>query len=324
MEKGDSKEILDALVDSSDGRQFNEDLAAFLERYGHRGASERDPFHFRWRHKPEMVFPSIKALLPLGEDDSPAAFEAQLNERMLKTKAECLRKIRKQPLGSMKAVFFKWYLELTQDYFYYRDWERFQNDKNGVRRRPMYTAIARKFIERGLMNDEEDIFFLGMGEVLAVEEGQLSPEDVEIRVRARRRVYERYTHKEPPKYVRGWETFDDDQLGDDGLGLRGIAASGGVVTGTARVCRSLDEISRVKKGDILITKATDPAWTTVFSIISGVVVETGGVVSHAVMISREFGIPCVANLTQACDLIPDGQMITVDGTSGRALIHDNA
>jgi pyruvate,water dikinase len=61
----------------------------------------------------------------------------------------------------------------------------------------------------------------------------------------------------------------------------------------------------------------------VFSIIGGVVVETGGVVSHAVMISREYGIPCVANLTQACDRIPDGATITVDGSSGRVRIHED-
>ena len=52
----------------------------------------------------------------------------------------------------------------------------------------------------------------------------------------------------------------------------------------------------VQRGDILVTVATDPGWTTVFSIIGGVVVETGGVVAHAVMISREYGLPCVANL----------------------------
>ena len=88
------------------------------------------------------------------------------------------------------------------------------------------------------------------------------------------------------------------------------------------MCRSLAELGRVEKGDILVTVATDPAWTTVFPIIGGVVVETGGVVSHAVMISREYGVPCVANLTQACDAIPDGRTITVDGSSGRVVIHD--
>ncbi len=140
-------------------------------------------------------------------------------------------------------------------------------------------------------------------------------------MRARRRVYGRYTHNEPAKYIRGWEKFDDGQP-DDGEGLRGTAASAGVITGRARVCRTLNEINKVEKGDILITVATDPAWTTVYSFTGGVVVETGGVVSHAVMISREYGIPCVANLSRACDLIPDGGLITVDGNTGRVIIHE--
>jgi len=322
MKKDDSKEILESLEDSEDGRRFKADFDAFLGEFGHRGANERDPFHFRWGQKPEMVFPTLKPLLALGEEDGPKALEERLQERMLRTKAECLRKIRKQPAGSLKAAFFKWYLELVQDYFYYRDWERFQNDKDTMRLRPLLNKVGRMFVERNLMEDEEDVFFLGIQEVIAADDGKMSAEEVEVRVRARRRVYERYTHKEPPKYVRGWETFDDGQLPDDGQGLRGMAASSGVVTGRARVCRSLAEISRIEKNDILITTATDPAWTTVFSIIGGVVVETGGVVSHAVMISREYGIPCVANLTRACDLIPDGQMISVDGSNGRVIVHE--
>jgi pyruvate,water dikinase len=322
MEKDDSKEILECLEDSEDGRRFKSDFDAFLQQYGHRGANERDPFHYRWRQKPEKVIPTLKPLLTLGEEDAPAAFENRLHERMLRTKDECLKKIRSRPLGSLKAAAFKWYLELVQDYFYYRDWERFQNDRDGMHFRPLLIAVGRIFVGRGLLTDEEDVFFLGIQEVMLADAGNLSPKDIEIRVRARRRVYERYTHKEPPKYIRGWEKFDDDQLPDDGEGLRGTAASSGVITGRARVCRSLDQISRIEKGDILITVATDPAWTTVFSIIGGVVVETGGVVSHAVMISREYGIPCVANLTQACDLIPDGRMISVDGSSGRVLIHE--
>jgi hypothetical protein len=60
----------------------------------------------------------------------------------------------------------------------------------------------------------------------------------------------------------------------------------------------LHEIGKLERGDILVTVATDPGWTTVFSIIGGVVVETGGVVAHAVMISREYGLPCVANLPE--------------------------
>jgi rifampicin phosphotransferase len=225
-------------------------------------------------------------------------------------------------LGLARAAVLKWLIGITQDYTYYRDFERFWNDRTMSRPRDIYTAIARKFIARDLLTGEEDIFFLGREEVLAAEAGQLSARDIAIRVRARRRVYAKYNRREPPKYLQGWRAFDDDQLPDDGLGLRGIPASSGTVTGRARVCRDISEVGKIGKGDILVTVATDPAWTTVFSFIGGVVVETGGVVAHAVMISREYGLPCVAHLTRACELIPDGALITVDGGSGRVVVHD--
>jgi pyruvate,water dikinase len=324
VEQEDARSFLDALGDSEEGQRFKVKFDVFLEEFGHRGADERDPFHFRWRQKPEKVIPALRPLLALDEDDSPAAMETRLHQRMLEAKDECLRRVRKQPVGSLKAAAFKWYVELVQDYFYYRDWERFQNDQDMMHFRPLLTKVGRMLVEKGLLDDPEDVFFLGIQEVIQADSGNMSARDVAIRVRARRRVYDKYSRKEPSKYVRGWEAWDDDQLPDDGKGLRGMAASSGTITGRARVCRSLDEIGRIEKGDILVTVATDPAWTTAFSIIGGVVVQTGGVVSHAVMISREYGIPCVANLSQACDLIPDGATITVDGGSGRVLIHEAA
>jgi len=323
FEHDDVDAILAGLADSEDGRMFKALLDEFVEKYGHRGGAERDPVHHRWRHKPQLVFHSLKPMLNIGDDEDPKALENRLHERMLETKAECLARARRGIFGAPKAALLKWLIELTQDYFYYRDFERFWNDRTMAWPRDIYTAIARKFIKRGLMVDEEDIFFLGRDEVVAVDEGRLTARDVALRVRARRRIYEKYTHREPPKYLQGWRTFDDDALPDDGKGLRGVAASPGVVTGRARVCRRLDEIRKLEKGDILVTVATDPGWTTVFSFIGGVVVETGGVVAHAVMISREYGIPCVAHLGRACDLIPDGALITIDGASGRVVIHED-
>jgi pyruvate,water dikinase len=261
-------------------------------------------------------------MIPLGDEEDPAESERRLRERMLEAKEVALSRAGKGLLGTLKGAGLKWLISVTQDYIYYRDFERFWNDRTMSRPRDIYTAIARKFIKRDLLEHEDDIFFLGREEVLAVEDGRMSARDVAIRVRARRRVYEKYSHREPPKYLQGWRTFDDDQLPDDGHGLRGIAASSGTVTGRARVCRDISEVGKVGKGDILVTVATDPAWTTVFSFIGGVVVESGGVVAHAVMISREYGLPCVAHLTRACELIPDGALITVDGTGGRVVIHD--
>jgi rifampicin phosphotransferase len=306
-----------------EAQAFRAALDEFLARYGHRGGAERDAFHPRWRHRPGLVLQSVRPLVGLDDDESPEHHEARMRELMLATKADAVRRLQSQPLGSLQAPFFEWFVELVQDYVYYRDFERFYNDKTMSRSRDLYEAIGNRFVARGMLTHPDDVFFLGRQEMLAVDRGELTVRQVAARIRARRRVYEKYSHQEPPKYLRGWQTFDDDQLGADGS-LQGIAASSGTVTGRARVCRNLAEIAKVRRGDILVTVATDPGWTTLFSIIGGVVVETGGVVAHAVMISREYGLPCVANLTRACELIPDGALITMDGAAGRVMIHDEA
>lgn len=332
-------EVLAVLDDEEDGRRFRVELDAFLAKYGHRGGAERDAYHPRWHHRPGLVFQAMRPMLGLEDHESPEHHETRLRQRMLATKADCIARLRAETgdlgefwwLGELNAMaprraadrgeLFGWFVELVQDWFYYRDFERFYNDKTMSRSRNLYHAIARRFIAAGLLTEIDDVFFLGRQEMLAADKGELTARQIAIRVRSRRRVYEKYSRQEPPKYLRGWKTFDDNQLAEDGS-LHGIGASSGVITGRARVCRELSEIAKVQRGDILVTVATDPGWTTVFSIIGGVVVETGGVVAHAVMISREYGLPCVANLSRACDLIPDGAIITVDGAAGRVMIHD--
>jgi rifampicin phosphotransferase len=315
-------EVLASLDDHPDGRAFREELERFLTRYGHRGGAERDAYHPRWRHRPGQVFQALRPMLVLHDGESPEHHEQRLRQQMLDTKQWCVETLSARPEGQLQAPFFTWFVELVQDYVYYRDFERFYNDKTMCRSRELYQAIGRRFLNAGLLSEVDDVFFLGRPEMLAADRGELTARQMALRVRSRRRVYEKYSHREPPKYLRGWTTFDDDTLSEDGT-LRGIGASTGTVTGRARVCRDLSDVVSLQRGDILVTVATDPGWTTVFSIIGGVVVETGGVVAHAVMISREYGLPCVANLSRACDLIPDGALVTIDGASGRVLIHES-
>ena len=338
IETTDDGSLLSALRASEEGRGFLRELDAFISAYGHRGGAERDAYHPRWRDEPRRVFQSIRVMLALDDEHSPELHERRLRNLMLETKTSCIQKLERrgdslEPIGwltelnqlaeapvSSPAELFAWLVELVQDYSYYRDFERFYNDKTMSRSRGLYEAIGRKFVARQLLGQVDDVFFLGREEMQAVDAGEIAGRQAEIRVRERRRVYEKYTRREPPKYIRGWITFDDAQLAAEGA-LSGIGASSGVVKGRARVCRDLSDVARVEQGDILVTVATDPGWTTVFSILGGVVVETGGVVAHAVMISREYGLPCVANLSQACDLISDGATITVDGNTGTVVIH---
>src|SRR5690606_24438555 len=88
-----------------------------------------------------------------------------------------------------------------------------------------------------------------------------------------------------------------------------------------RVVRELSQIGTVKKGEILIVHATDPGWTPVFMLITGIVLETGGLISHGALLAREYGLPGV-QIPGALELIPDGATITLDGDSGMVIIHD--
>ncbi|ETK33707.1 PEP/pyruvate-binding domain-containing protein [Microbispora sp. ATCC PTA-5024] len=98
--------------------------------------------------------------------------------------------------------------------------------------------------------------------------------------------------------------------------VTGVPSSPGRARGPARVVRSVDEFARVRRGDVLVCRTTDPAWTPLFRLAAGVVTESGGVLSHAAIVAREFGIPAVVGAHEAMSSVTDGAPVTVDGTAG--------
>ena len=98
--------------------------------------------------------------------------------------------------------------------------------------------------------------------------------------------------------------------------LKGFAASNGVVEGPARVIRSVEEISRLRRGDILVCQITNPTWAPIFQKIAGAVSDIGGSMSHAAIVAREYGLPAVVGTGNATLRIKDGQRIRVDGGRG--------
>ena len=104
--------------------------------------------------------------------------------------------------------------------------------------------------------------------------------------------------------------------------IRGLGANNGIVTGVARVIDDFTGIDRLKEGDILVTRFTDTGWTPKFAILSGIVTEYGGILCHAAIVSREYGIPAVVCCRDAMQKIRDGQIITVDGGTGSVTIKE--
>jgi phosphoenolpyruvate synthase/pyruvate phosphate dikinase len=98
--------------------------------------------------------------------------------------------------------------------------------------------------------------------------------------------------------------------------LKGTGASAGVVRGPARVALGTDDFARILPGDIIVCPSSNPSWVPVFTIAGGLVTNTGGILSHAALVAREFGLPAVVGVPDATTKIREGQTIEIDGTSG--------
>lgn len=98
--------------------------------------------------------------------------------------------------------------------------------------------------------------------------------------------------------------------------LRGIAASAGVYNGIVRVVGSIEELADLRDGEVLVVRASSPAWTVGMLRSGAIVAELGGPICHAAIIAREFGIPSVVAVKDATMLLKTGMSVTVDGTSG--------
>ena len=102
-----------------------------------------------------------------------------------------------------------------------------------------------------------------------------------------------------------------------GSAVEGIPASAGRYTGPARVVLREDDLGKLQPGDVLVCPGTSPAWSVVFPTVGALVTDTGGILSHAAIIAREFAIPTVVATGNATEVFTDGQSITVDGDAGR-------
>jgi pyruvate,water dikinase len=102
----------------------------------------------------------------------------------------------------------------------------------------------------------------------------------------------------------------------DSSEIRGFAASSGVAEGVARVVKSVEEIGRLRHGDILVCRVTNPTWAPIFQKIAAAVSDIGGSMSHAAIVAREYGLPAVVGTGTATQKIKDGQRIRVDGGRG--------
>jgi len=169
--------------------------------------------------------------------------------------------------------------------------------------------------EREILKHADDVFYMSVEEVLAVANGQ-EISDLSIKVSDRKQTYFEYQGETPPSHFLslGEKMIDDvDQGKTESSTVRGVSA--GVVSGRVRVMKEFEMPNKVDF-EILVTKHTDPGWTALIALSKGLIIEHGGVLSHASIVARELGIPAVIGVRGATDLYKDGQRVEINGTTG--------
>jgi rifampicin phosphotransferase len=312
-----------ACADSDDGREFLADYQEFLQVSGHRGHQDRDTFFPRRSEDPSIDYNALKGYIDLDRD--PEDRERETLARRKAAIQDVVENIRPTAFGWAKVEAFRVLMEWWDRFIVVRDTERNFIDRSTFALRRAFLEVGRRLVQRGLVDTEDDVWFVTVEELWPLLAGTTNMPLTRTKIAARKRDHQRFNSREwaPPKYLHGYEPVDLDAPATEDVegAFRGIGTSSGTVTGTARIVKGLSEIGRVKKHEILLCNATDPGWTAVFNVIDGIVTETGGALSHASCLAREYGLPA-AQLPNAMQLIPDGATITVDGGSGRIEIVD--
>lgn len=314
--------FFDYLDQCIDGPAFRAKYAEHVRLRGHRGHPDRDIYFHRRADDPMVDLRLIPALM--GTPD-PRFQEHRMRDRLEETIAHVHDNLRAQPvLGVFKAKLFKFLIDFAHHSIEYRDNEREVMDWSTYAIKLAFEDVGRRCVERGRLAEMRECYFLTMEELYGVLDGTANMKLCRAKIDARRRNFDKVNSKaaHPAPYLQFGRPapIDQPEISGDGV-LRGKTTSVGKVTGVARVVHELSQIGRVKQGDILIVHATDPGWTSVFMLIKGIVLETGGLISHGALLAREYGLPGV-QIEGALQLVPDGATITLDGDNGLVVIHD--
>ncbi len=322
FEKYPDGRFFDYVEQCVDGPEFKTMWDEHMRLGGHRGHPDRDIYFDRRLDNPLVDLRLFKSLM--GTPD-PLVQEKKMTAKLEETIEHVYQNLKEQSNGQFKAEAFRALIDFSHNSLEFRDNEREVMDWSTYAIKLGYEEVGRRCRERGLLEGPKDEYFLTQEELYEVLEGTERMPLMKAKIAARKKNFEEIDRKtrHPAKYLQKGlpAAIDVPELSGDGV-LKGKTTSIGKVTGTARVVRELSQIGKVNKGEILIVHATDPGWTPVFMLITGIVLETGGLISHGALLAREYGLPGV-QIPGALELIPDGATITLDGDAGAVIIHDD-
>jgi phosphohistidine swiveling domain-containing protein len=293
-------------------------IRTFLSAHGHLGQTIDDLTLPSWADEPALLLTEVAKRL-----GDPPERSAERRARLRVEAASLLDAVRVRladepdDLEAFERLFAsaREIGTLTETHNYWID------RMAQARVRALALRVGRRLVRDGLIDRPEDVFYLSSAEVGQVLRSAADQREVVAR---RRREHARQQSLRPPATlgppepdfgltnrfgVAGPETASVDQL-------KGIGASAGIARGQARVAIGPADFGRIKRGDIIVCPSSNPSWVPVFAIAGGLITNTGGVLAHAAVVAREFGLPAVVGVTGATTKIADGRVVEIDGSAG--------
>lgn len=311
---------------TSESEQFKKMWQDLLFLHGHRGLNEWDMRSHSWFTAPELPLAMLERLRFQTNERSPYLVRAKHREQREMLVGEVLSLLEHD--AQMSATFEAG-LASASLFYSLRELGKSACIRVIHEAKLAMMQLGDRMVERGIIVDKQQVFMLLDDELDAF---VLEPQIFTDIIIDRDASFAELALLEPP-YIVGYEqgvtpisqwsrrnSLSSDATVSVGDVLQGAAGAQGVVTGIARVVLEPNDACNIEATDIMIAPTTDPSWTVLFLSVAGVVVNIGAVASHAAIVSRELGIPCVVSVVDATRRIPDGSTISIDGSTGLVTI----
>ena len=297
--------------------EFNTAFSRLLDQYGSRGPNEWELRSQTWETHPELTLVLIDRMRLAEDGQDPQIRHQEAQERS----SIALSELRNMVSGDeISAGTLEIAVASSSVFIPARE-----NAKTAIVKvvhevRLAALELGRRLADNGRLERSNHIFMLQDKELEQAINGSMAEEAAE-----REKQYLELFSLTPPFWFNGevpnekmWLPREANH--SERKVVQGMGGSAGVVTGIARIITDPSDPKGLEPGDILVAPITDPAWTPLFVPAAGVVVDVGATMSHAVIVSRELGIPCVVSATGATSRIPDGAEIRVNGDTGTVTI----
>ena len=312
-------EAVAGALEGGDVVGFGAAFRGFLDEYGMRGPNEWDIRARSWDADPVQALAHVDSLRQSPDDGSPQARAARLSARRQQV-AEELRGLLagdEEALGTLEVA-----LRSAKDTIPLREQTKANSAVVINEVRLAVRELGRRGVAAGRLTEPEDVTMLRAAEL---DDYVADPASFTPVIRERLEGYLSLFELEPPFIIADelpplsqWKhrSRPSETTAEEGAVLSGVGGSAGTYTGRARVVKDLAAAAALEPGDVMVAPLTDAAWTPLFLVAGAVVVDMGALNSHAVVVSREVGLPCVLSVTGATSLLTDGMLLTVDGTAG--------